>query len=287
MICPSCGSGGVMYDRERGELVCTSCGLIIYDRMPAEDGGQRCGARDGGWLDLTRHDLGMGSEIGRAETESPAVLSRIRRMRLIHRRTKAWRCREKSARSAMIEIDAVCRELVLPRSVRREACVLYRRISGTGLTRGRDTRIAVLALVALACRRAGFPRSEKEIVAAAVRRHGLDERAARRMFRRFLQAFRKKLRVETGTGVEDYLARFLGQLGASERTCEEVRRLLEKSGPRIRSRSPVSLSAALIYLGAKVSGERLSVRRIAKVTGVSPSSISSGAKFVERLLARG
>ncbi len=287
MICPSCGSSGVMYDRERGELVCTSCGLVIYDRMPAEGGGQRREEMEGGWIDLTRHDLGMGSEIGRARVESPAALSRIRRMRLMHGRVKAWSWKDRSARAVMIEIEGLCRELSLPRSVRTEACVLYRRLLASRLTRGRDTRIVVPVLITLACRRIGLPRSEKEMVGAMVSRYGLEERTARRIFRRFLTTFRKELGVETETGVEDYLARFLTQLRASHETSEAARRLLERSGARIRSRSPVSLSAALIYLGAKISGEGLSVRRIAKVTGVSPSSISSGARFVERLLARG
>jgi transcription initiation factor TFIIB len=270
-----------MYDRERGELVCTSCGLVIYDRMPAEGGGQRREEMEGGWIDLTRHDLGMGSEIGRVKVESPAALSRLRRMKLMHGRVKAWSWKDRSARAVMMEIDGLCRELSLPRSVRTEACVLYRRLLASKLTRGRDSRIVVPVLITLACRRIGLPRSEKEIVGAMVSRYGLEERTARRIFRR------KELGVETETGVEDYLTRFLTQLRASHETSEATRRLLERSGARIRSRSPVSLSAALIYLGARISGEGLSVRRIAKVTGVSPSSISSGARFVEKLLARG
>lgn len=283
MICPSCGSRGIFYDRERGELVCTSCGLVIYDRMPSEGSGLR------DWegrepVDHARHDLGIGSEIGGSADVSPAVRSRMRRMRRLHRISKALSWKERSTRSAMVEIENLCRDLRLPRSVRVEACVIYRRAKEAGLTKGRDTKIVAAVVVLLACRQVGVPKSEKEVLRAAVGRYLLEEKLAQKIFRRFLFAFKKEMGIRSEAGVAEYLQRFMVQLGVSGRTSETVMDLLRRSGPRIRSRSPVSLSAALIYLGAKMAGEELSVRRVSKVTKVSVSSISSGARLVRRLL---
>jgi len=32
--CPECDSSGLVVDRDRGEVVCSECGLVIEDMMP-------------------------------------------------------------------------------------------------------------------------------------------------------------------------------------------------------------------------------------------------------------
>lgn len=284
MTCPSCGSGGVFYDRERGELVCTSCGLVIYDRMPAEGSGKRWEEENATLVNQARHDLGIGSEIGRVDSPSPAFRSQMRRLKYLHRISKVSSWKERGERNAMIEIDNLCRSLSLPRSVRIEACVIYRKARSIRLTKGRDLRIVVPVVVLLACRRLGIPRSEKEIFEIAAQKHPFEKKLVQKIFRKFLFAFKREMKIEEDVGVEDYLRRFLSQLKASGGTSEIAMELLRKSGPRIRARPPANLSAAIIYLAARMSGEKMSIRRISRVTGVSVSSISTGAKFVESLL---
>ncbi|MEM1689598.1 MAG: transcription initiation factor IIB family protein [Candidatus Hadarchaeales archaeon] len=284
MICPSCGSAGIFYDRERGELICTSCGLVIYDRMPAEGSGKRWEEENITWVDQTRHDLGIGSEIGKTDNPSPAFRSQMRRLKYLHRISKVSNWKERGERDALIEIDNLCRSLSLPRSVKVEACVIYRKARSMKLTKGRDLRIVVPVVVLLACRRLKIPRSEKEIFKIAAQRHPFEKKLVQKIFRKFLFAFKKEMKIEDGVGVEDYLGRFLTQLNASGSTSEIAMKLFKKSGPRARARPPANLSAAIIYLAAKISGEKMSIRRISRITGVSVSSISSGAKFVEKLL---
>lgn len=284
MICPSCGSGGIFYDKERGELVCTSCGLVIYDRIPAEGSGRRWKEESAAWIDQARHDLGIGGEIGKVDNPSPVFRSQMRRLRYLHRISKVSSWKERGERDALIEIDNLCRSLSLPRSVKVEACVIYRKARSMKLTRGRDLRIVAPVVVLLACRRLKIPRSEKEVFEIAMQKYSFEKKLAQKIFRKFLFAFKREMKIEDGVSVEDYLRRFLSQLKVSSVTSETALRLLKKSGARVKARPPANLSAVLIYLAARISGEKMSIRKISKVTGVSVSSISAGAKFVERLL---
>ena len=93
--CPECGSDKFMEDRERGEMVCIKCGLVlkedIIDRgqeWRAFDSEQMSNrARSGAPLTFTKHDKGMTTEIGKGLGELYKVPEKKRAQ---YYRLKKW-----------------------------------------------------------------------------------------------------------------------------------------------------------------------------------------------------
>ena len=72
--CPECSSVSMFYNKDKGEVICKDCGLVIEDKMvdfgqewqDFEDGDESSGRRAGAPMTYTKHDQGLGTEVGRA-----------------------------------------------------------------------------------------------------------------------------------------------------------------------------------------------------------------------------
>ena len=70
--CPECGKVHLSWDKDRGEVICKNCGLVVEDKMV--DFGQEWrsfsseGAdkrrRSGAPITYTQYDQGLGTEVG-------------------------------------------------------------------------------------------------------------------------------------------------------------------------------------------------------------------------------
>ncbi|MCS7131779.1 MAG: transcription initiation factor IIB, partial [Hadesarchaea archaeon] len=107
MRCPSCGNPAVLFNGLSGELICTRCGLVILEKLPdlgpewrpkPDENVARADVMAG--VDVTRHDLGIGSEFDLSGELSPSWRARIRRLRMWQNRCRASNYGEKSLREA-------------------------------------------------------------------------------------------------------------------------------------------------------------------------------------------
>ncbi|CAN6336925.1 unnamed protein product [Urochloa humidicola] len=148
---------------------------------------------------------------------------------------------------------------------------------------GRSGDALYAACIYVACRRAGAPRTFKELAAAT-----RDGAAARKDIGRLITLIRKRLGDEPGGGgamadmgvvrAADYMERFGSLLGMGE---DEVR-ALQEAARRMQDhldvrRNPDSTAAAIIYMamerrpGAARSGS--SIRDVSAATGVADNTI--------------
>ncbi|MFN4133390.1 MAG: hypothetical protein ACK4GQ_03370, partial [Candidatus Hadarchaeales archaeon] len=97
------------------------------------------------------------------------------------------------------------------------------------------------------------------------------------------------LRIETKMiSVQDYLAKFSTELRLSPKAVEAANSIYERIPKNeLQGRSPVVISAALLYLGIRMAGEKKILREIAEVTGVSPSRLSIIATKFKRVCGGG
>ncbi|GAF71501.1 unnamed protein product, partial [marine sediment metagenome] len=72
--CPECGGINLFWNREKGEVICKDCGLVIEDKMVDfgqewrefdSDGAQK--RRTGAPMTYTQFDKGLGTEVGHKE----------------------------------------------------------------------------------------------------------------------------------------------------------------------------------------------------------------------------
>lgn len=183
--CPQCGGARLVRDRERGELVCAGCGLVIEDTLldagpdwRAHDADRRRHA--GPPLTETLHDRGISSQIGKRDLDasgrqlSPEQAARFRRLRRWSRRLPNH---ERTLTEALQEQGRMCSLLGLPRDVREEAARVFREVRSR-LLRGRSIECAAAAALYLACRERGIRRSLEEFAA----RCGIEPKKLRRAY---------------------------------------------------------------------------------------------------------
>lgn len=296
MRCLSCSSSAVLYDHTRGEYVCTRCGLVILERAlePGPEWRRRPGetlerADPTAVVDVTQHDLGLGSRFGMPRDVSPSWRASVRRLRELQQRSRVGGWKDRSIREALVELDKLCEELALPKGIKAEVSVSYRRARAKRITAGRDLRQVLAALVFITCRVRGLPRTEDEIFQAVVARFRVKKHMGARSFRKLVKLLAGELKLKLPRiSTDDYVDRFSPQLGLSKEAIECAHRY-SKALPKnfTQSKSPLFLAAMVLYLAADSVGEKITLGRVARTVGVGVSSISKNLRLARQLVAEG
>ena len=164
--CPSCGSTDIIFDGERGELVCNNCGLVIEENATdtgpewrAFDSEQRNSrARTGAPIKYTKPNRGLVTEIDLYNKDIRGVRipskrqAQLYRMRKWHKRASIASSSERNYLIALPELNRVASYLGLPDNIRETAALLYRKCVQNNLIRGRPIETVVQAVIYAACR---------------------------------------------------------------------------------------------------------------------------------------
>lgn len=285
--CPECGSGRLVRDYERAELVCANCGFVIYDRIMdmgpewrAFDQEQRDRrGRVGAPMTYTIHDKGLSTMIDWRDRDShgknltPKRRAQIYRLRKWQRRIRVSDATERNLAFALSELDRMASHLGLPRNVREAAAVIYRRAVEERLIRGRSIEGVAAAALYAACRECKVPRTLDEI--AEVSRVGKKEigRSYRFIARELLIHLRP-------TSPIDYVPRFGSELGLSGEVQSKAVELLKEASKKglTSGRGPTGVAAAAIYIASVLQGERRTQRDVADVARVTEVTVRNRYK---------
>jgi len=169
--CPECGGINLNWNKERGEIICKDCGLVIEEKMvdftqewrefDSEDGERR---RAGAPMTYTQYDHGLGTEVGqKADLFKLGGKERNKFFRL-----RKWQYRistaiERNLKLALAELKRVSSYLKLPKSVEEESARIYTLAVQRGLVRGRSMESVVAGALYAACRRHDVPRTLDEL----------------------------------------------------------------------------------------------------------------------------
>ncbi|MFB6154809.1 MAG: transcription initiation factor IIB family protein [Haloferacaceae archaeon] len=285
-VCPECG-GALVADEEHGEVVCSDCGLVVetaeIDRGPewrAFDAADRDSkSRVGAPTTKMMHDKGLSTNIGWQDKDAygKALSSRQRekmqRLRTWNERFRTRDSKERNLKQALGEIDRMASALGLPENVRETASVIYRRALDEDLLPGRSIEGVATAALYASARQAGTPRSLDEI--ALVSR--VDKIELTRTYRYVVREL--KLEIQPADP-EQYVPRFVSELGLSDETERNARQLLTSAKRRgIHSgKSPVGLAAAAVYAGALLSNEKVTQSEVSDVANISEVTIRNRYK---------
>ncbi|MGB9719079.1 MAG: transcription initiation factor IIB [Candidatus Anstonellales archaeon] len=292
-VCPECASTKLIRDYEKGELICTNCGLIIeesiHDLGPewrAFDSEQRKKrARAGAPTTLMRPNKGLATEIDqynrdiRGSKISPKKQAQLRRMRKWHKRISIATSMERNLAIALAELDRVASYLGLPDNVKESAALLYRRAVKEELIRGRLIESVVAAVIYAICRVMGIPRTLDEISRAS----GVEKKEIGRAYR-FLKG-QLEIKVPL-TDPSQYVPKFAVALKLSTEVQHEasglIRRALKKG--LISGRGPTGVAAAALYIASALKGERRTQKEVADVAGVTEVTIRNRYRELKKEL---
>lgn len=280
--CSSCQSDKLVYDRERGELVCNNCGLVIEENItdPGQDwrafdvDQRNSRARTGAPMKYTKANKGLVTEIDLYNKDIRGVRvpskrhAQLYRMKKWHKRASIASSSERNYLIALPELNRVASYLGLPENIRENAALLYRKCVQNNFIRGRPIETVVQAVIYAACRKAGMPRTLDEIASIS----GLPKKEVGRAYRAISHGLNLRIPL---TDPISYVPRYVNALKLSAEAQEEATKLLKSAMKKglVSGRSPTGVSAAAVYIAGAIAGERRTQKEVADVAGVTEVTI--------------
>jgi len=272
------------------ETACEDCGLII-DEQRIDHGPEWRGSSDhtdsqkrvGPPRTVARHDNGLSTEIGRWRDGNGNQLAGSKRARLSRMRREHSRGRfgSKAARNrayGLGEVQRIAGALGLPRSIRDQACQLFRTGQTEELLRGRSLEAMAAGSVYGTCRCNGLGRTIEEIAAVA-----------RVNQQRVLNAY-KVLNRELGLPTKPvrpsgFVPRLASELGVSDQVRHRAEQLAVESetGEKTVGVCPSGFATACLYQASQENGQPLTQRAAADAANVTPTTVRAHRDTIQGL----
>ena len=286
-ICPECGSRDLSFDSERAELVCNICGIVVEDAIMdmgpewrAFDHEQQAKrTRTGAPATYTIHDKGLTTSIDWRNKDIygrdiPAKnRAQWHRLRKWQRRMRISSPTQRNLAYALSELDRSSSKLSLPRSVREDASLIYRKAVKHKLIRGRSINGVVASAIYIACRICKIPRTLDEISKVS----NVSKKEIGRTYRFIARELNMKL---DPTSPSDYIPRFASSLDLSgEIQSKAIEIILKAKEMGLTSgKGPTGIAAAALYIASVLFGERKTQSEVAQIAGVTEVTIRNRYK---------
>ena len=286
-ICPECGNPNLIEDRDRGEIVCGACGLVIHENVMDEGPEWRAFTQEekrqrnrvGTPISLSVHDKGLSTVIDRVNRDAfGRQLPTSTRLQML--RLRKWQIRarvhssvDRNLAQAMAELDRLSDKIRVPTSVKEQAALIYRRALDKGLVRGRSILAIAAASLYAACRFTQTPRTLKEIAEASL----VKKKDIARCYRLLLRELDMKMPMMDPIRRVPKIASKLGINEKSQQTAIDILRKAEEK-KIIAGKDPMGLAAAAIYIACVLENERKTQREVAEITGVTEVTVRNRYK---------
>ncbi|MDE1762069.1 MAG: transcription initiation factor IIB family protein [Candidatus Micrarchaeota archaeon] len=278
--CPRC-KGPLCEDSERGEIVCTGCGLVTTERthenrLEAEPSEQHNSIK-----------LPFGSSVvidGRNKdfSQKPiygAAAEHAKRLRLANRRARGNYTEVTLGKVAPI-IEGWCTKLDLNQAAIDRVQYLFRQARELGLTKGRGPEVLVAASIYFACREMGINRTLKEVSNVS----GIKEKRIRPAFRQLTEGMegyaqnrpapKHKVKLPSLPKASHYVSKIGSAVGASQKSQRDALEIVRKTEGHIdfEGKFQVRIVAAALFASCIRNGEKVhqyDIAAAARVTGIT------------------
>lgn len=280
--CPECGSEDLSWDKDKGEVICSECGLVLEDKMvdfdqewrefDAEAAEKK--RRTGAPMSYTQFDQGMGTEVGtKSDYYKLKKNSKNKFFRLRKWQSRISTAIERNLKLALAELKRVASYLDLPSSVEEEASRMYTLAVQKGLVRGRSMESVVAGVLYAACRRHEMPRTLDELSEAS----DVEKKEIGRTYRFVTRELGIKI---LPSNPADYVGRFSSSLDLSPETQTKAVEIIEAAQEEelTSGRGPTGIAAAALYVAALINDEKRTQREVADVAGVTEVTIRNRYK---------
>jgi transcription initiation factor TFIIB len=288
--CPQCNRSLLLEDKENGELVCRTCGLVIQEeminqgpekitRIPEErDKLRRVGVP-------TRHsyfDKGLSTIIGGSKDSSGTPLSantkrQMWRFRRWHIQSQIQHSHDRNLQKAMNELLLLSDKLQIPFSIREIASVLYRKILDRNLIKGRRIATLVAGALYVACRFTETPRTLNEIVLTSNQKRTDVSRA----YRFIINKLNIKMPIHDPL---KYISKIATKGVISEQSQNLAHRILQRAKRRrlTAGRDPIGIAASVLYIACQIRNENVTQKEVADAANTTEVSLRN----IRNVLAR-
>ena len=288
--CPECGIGNPLWNKEKGEITCRSCGLVIDEKL--FDFGPE-------WREFEDSEGEQKSRVGAPiRYSSPEIstevgtLSDIYALRSGDRskffRLKKWQRRsatsmERNLNLALSEIKRVSSVLAIGGIIVEEASRIYTLAVQRGLIRGRGIEKVVGASIYAACKIYEAPKTLYEVSYAS----GIDKKEIMKAYKYVIA----KLGVKSiPQDPHNYLPKLSSVLRLSHKTQIKATEILNlaKKKQLLSGKTPISMAIAALYVASRICKEKrtqLEMSDAAKITEVTLRNRT--AELIKKLKLKG
>ena len=286
--CSECGGINLIMNKDKGEVICRDCGLVIEEKMidfsqewrefDHDEGDKK--RRTGSPMTYTKFDRGLGTDVGqRGDVYQLQSKERNKYFRLRKWQHRISTAIERNLKLALAELKRVASYLKLPGSVEEEAARIYTMAVQRGLVRGRSMESVVAGALYAACRRHEIPRTLDELSEAS----GIDKKEIGRTYRFITREL--GIRILPSNPI-DYIPRFTSALKLNADTQTKAVEILEKAQKieLTSGRGPTGIAAASLYVAALINNEKRTQREVADIAGVTEVTIRNRYKELLREL---
>jgi len=255
--CPSCG-GTLVTDRERGEVVCAQCGLVVAES--AVDTGPEWRSfdkvkrvRTAPLRLVVKTDLGVKPEHG----------VQWRRLARFHRETLHGR--ERRLVKIGAELKRVRECAGLPQRVAEEAESPVKKYFET--VAGFPPEVVAVAVLWTAAKAAGVPRPLEDFLKCS--------KASERRVRRVAWRLKEEMKLGGKPSIEDYVKTLAARVNLPAAVVKAAVEILKRNRRVLAGKNPWVSAAAALWLA---SFRRLGLlKALAEAAGTTPTSIRNAA----------
>lgn len=261
----------IIYDYEKGEKLCKSCGMIVQDKIyDAElDIDFYRGKSDSNTVlphSIILNDKGMSTAIADYDTSTSRRFSNRKEHNKIEFLNKIVSCSNQK-RNLKIVIDLLNRikdKLSLNSFCIEEALSYYKKALEKGLIKGRSIKEMIVSCVYLVCKKINIPRTLSEIAQIVE----ADEIFAARCYRLLMREL-KITHVQFKPAI--FIRKIADEAEISERTAREsIDMLLAIQNENIFSgKNSLSIAAAILYITCRKHKQKISQARIASAANIN------------------
>jgi transcription initiation factor TFIIB len=271
ITCSACNSEDVITDQESGEVICSSCGLVISDNI--QEGraeGSACFTTDAiydkstnTWLtnSLAHHDMGLSSIIGRPNKDASghildaAMRSRMERLRRWDLRIKARTSSNNlNLRDAFNQLHTSKDKLGLSDANVEKTAYIYRKDDISGIWRCPIN----------AWREPGIPKTLKEIAGA----NNIKRKSLAKSYRLLISELDIKIPIVDPTKC---IVKVANKANLNEKTKRNAIDIMYQLNKKEISagKDPMGIAATVLYIACLNTGEKRTQSDTAQADGIT------------------
>jgi transcription initiation factor TFIIB len=179
----------------------------------------------------------------------------------------------------MTELERLADKLHIPKSVKDEAALIYRKALDVGLVRGRSISAIVAASLYAACRFTETPRKLNEIVKASSKRR----RDITRCYRQIVTKLDLKMPIDTPL---KFIQKIALKVGLNQKTQNKAIQILRKARKEqvTSGKGPIGLAAAALYIAHRPQEGNITQCELANAAGITEVTVRNRYKGLIRSL---
>ncbi len=286
--CPVCGSTTIVFDPDRGEHICASCGTVISDRVidygkewrtfSSEDAFSK--ARTGRSLTNAIHDRGLTTSFSLKGFKFKGEMrKKVRNMARLQRKIRISK-KDKLKVIGLKYLNDYATKLGIPNHVREEAARILQSALEKVNVKEKTVRAMAVASILMACRTYGLPYTLRSIS----RSLGISIRNIWHAEKRIVENV-KRIVIKTNEP-KDFIPVIVKKLGLSSKVqyLAALLTYLARKREIASGRGPIGLAAATVYMASILLDEKKTQQEVASVCDITDVTIRNRyGDLVEKL----